>query len=251
MKLKHMYKQVLLAVLLIGLFGACNNEAIKSDLYYIMLDKTDTTLNYNYLMKSSREEILELSELTLEGSSPNGCSVRTFEINSLSNNKSDEVELKKGSIGLNGDNPLDRNEEIKKFYKELDRVFSNLAAPSKCFNQSKIYQNLCRELISLRKVKGYNSKRLIIYSDMLENSSLFSFYKNKIDYRDKESLRLAIKSIEEKACVFPNLSGIEIFVISSRNETNDELINNAERFWMYLLDSKGATDIHFDSELKL
>ena len=251
MKLKYMYKQVLLAVVLIGFLSACNNEAVKSDLYYIMLDKTDTTQNYKHLLKSSRAEILELSELTLEGSSPNGCSVRTFEINSLSNNKSDEVELEKGSIGLSGDNSLDRNEEIKKFYKELDRLFSDLATPSKSFSQSKIYQNLCRELVSLREAEGYNSKRLIIYSDMLENSDLFSFYKSKIDYTDEESLRLTIESIEKQACVFPELSGIEVFVISSRNETNDEMINNAERFWMYLLDSKGAKNIHFNSELKL
>lgn len=251
MKLKYMYKQILLALLLIGFLSACNNEVVKHDLYYIMLDKTDTTLNYNDLLSSSREEILELSQLTLEGSSPNGCSVRTFEINSLSNNRSDEVELKKGSIGLNGDNPLDRNEEIKKFYYELDGLFSRLAAPTLSFSRSKIYQNLCRELISLKEIKEYDSKRLIIFSDMLENSDLFSFYKNKIDFNDQESLKLTIESIEEKACIFPDLSDIEVYVISSRNETNDEMINNAEQFWKYLLESKGAKNIHFDSELKL
>jgi len=110
MKQKNMFKIALFGTLITGLFTSCGSGIVSKDIYYIMIDKTDDSLDYHELLDQSREEILELSEISLEGSSPNGLMVRTFEINSLSNNKSDEVELETGSVGLNGDNPLDRRD---------------------------------------------------------------------------------------------------------------------------------------------
>jgi len=116
-------------------------------------------------------------------------------------------------------------------------------------SQSKIYQNLCREL---NNVNAGSSKILIlIYSDMLENSNLFSFYRNINRIKEwNKDIEKAINSLKEKDCQLPDLFKADIHVISKRKVENDILINEAEMFWTKMFETTRAT-FHFDADLNL
>ena len=98
-----------------------------------------------------------------------------------------------------------------------------------------------------------DNKYLIIYSDMLENSSLFSFYgsnwQNNIE-KMMEDPEKTLEQLSKKGPVLPDLSEFEILVITSRTSQNDEKINLSEQLWQILFEYQGAT-VTFNSSLEI
>jgi hypothetical protein len=182
--------------------------------------------------------------------SRNGCNLRLLVFNDISENRSRCFNLAEGSEGMMGDNPLVRAQSISKFQKAVkDSFLDFLNATTFNKDSSKIHQNLCREFNQLgtKRVKHL----IIIYSDMLENSSLFSFYRDseKID-NFINNIVDADKFLSNVDCSFPDLKGIEIHIIAYRTPTNDPFVNKAQKFWTKFLQLKGAT-VFFDTELVL
>ena len=150
-----------------------------------------------------------------------------------------------------GQNPLDRQDEIKKFQSDLSSKISELLKDNDWNKEkSKIYQNVCRELNNLKKADTKHSKTMILFSDMLENSTLLSFYKSNTDVLINQ-IESFEKNTLSKDCAIPDLSEIEFYVVTNRNKTNDELINKAERFWKALFKLKNVKHFSFDAELHL
>lgn len=182
-----------------------------------------------------------------------GGQVRLFLINDISESKFRNIVLEEGHPGLLGQNPLDRIDVIKVFYRELDANLKELIREANwSTNESKIYQNVCRELRSLAE-SARQQRVAIIYSDMLENGPRFSFYqKNQQEMATLISNAIKIRDeILSQACVLPDLANIEIHVvIPKRTRQNDEMVNAAERFWTPIFSSKGARVI-WGSSLKL
>ena len=248
-----MFKKTLIISTLFIVFSACSNPSrISNNLIYVMIDQTDTSLNYQNIVKSSIIKIVNLSGLSKDGSSPNGCTIKKFDINSLSDNKSKEAVIGCGSVGLSGDNPLDRNDDIKMFIKNTESILAPDNSKSGTFSQSKIYQNVCRELnVMTSNNQTFTTRRLVIFSDMLENSDLFSIYRSNIDFNNEEKLDEVLQEMEKSDCILPDLSNVEIYIVVSRSEDNDEIINKSAKLWEYIFNSKNVKKINFDSELSL
>lgn len=249
-----MYKYIIGLMAVLQLLSSCGNtESINNTLIYVMVDKTEDKLGIENIAKESVNEILQLGGFSEDGSSPNGCKVKMFDINSLSNNRSRQVEIEPGSVGWNGDNSLDRNDAIQRFKSDLSNLLDVANENSKTgFDQSKIYQNICRELNAMAgEGVSYNSKRFIIFSDMLENSDLYSFYTSAVDFTEETELQKVLELLEKSNCIIPDLSEIEVHIVVSRDEQNDEMINKSELLWKYIFEVKNAKRIEFDSELGL
>ena len=93
---------------------------------------------------------------------------------------------------------------------------------------------------------------LIVYSDMLENSQLFSFYGANWKTQIGNLIADPEKTLEElaqKGPALPDLSEFEIFVINTRTPGNDEKINLSEQLWTALFEYRGAT-VSFNSTLE-
>jgi len=228
---------------------ACEGEKPSLCTVYVFLDATEAKYREaNHYLSDLPIILRKMNVDTVHGGN-NGAEVRFFLINDLSESKSKVRLLSQGVSGMMGQNPLERRDEIKKFSRGLSQDLQQLLSSAQWqTNQSKIYQNLCRGLNNL-KAAGGDRKIVIVYSDMLENSDLFSFYEprsGKIE-RYIEDPRLAELELSAD-CAMPDLSGVEINIVAFRNKENDEMINRASQFWLRLFQSHNAT-IHFGSEL--
>lgn len=242
-----MKKTILLswAICLLG----CAKTQPKFCSVYLFIDVTDTEFKSTPRYLSDIPLILRKMNVDSSRGGNDGGELRLFLINDLSESKSIVLQLAKGVPGLLGQNPLDRIDEIKKFASGVRQNLATLSEEAKWqTEQSKIYQNLCRELNNLVRTNG-EQKIVIIYSDMLENSNLFSFYGTGIEKvrRYLQDMKVAEKELRTD-CQLPDLSGVEINVVTFRDKTNDERVNLASKFWSALFEQKNAK-IRFDSEL--
>lgn len=119
---------------------------------------------------------------------------------------------------------------FKNFKTQLSTKFDELIkGESSKKDKTKIYLPLCKALTELSKSKS-SRKIMVIFSDMIENSELFSMYKMKGIKPDEILIQLE-STFSEK---IPDLKDIEIYIVSKRNKANDEIITLAEEFWKEL-----------------
>jgi hypothetical protein len=111
--------------------------------------------------------------------------------------------------------------ELKAFKTRVIRYIDSLAGvPYKPKGNSLVYQAITSELTNLQKTEAAN-KYMIIYSDMLQNSDEFSFYKNA-DFEQAKQHPEKVVSRFEKMGAMPNLRGIKIYVINNPHSYADE-----------------------------
>lgn len=252
--MKTGYKTILLASWVGFLFLISCNEIKEPDYTAInvLIDVTDEGLQHQKFAQENINEFLKLMQLDKNTGGYSGGEIKLSYINEVSDSKSKTIKIEKGKPGLMGENPLTRKDEVNKFVRSLEEGITeymdntNWGKPS-----SKIYQKVAREFIKLKRVKA-NHKYMIIYSDMLENSNLFSFYgvnwKNKLSEMTKNPEE-TLQKLSKKGPVLPDLSEFIIFVIVQRTIENDEKINVSEEFWTAIFEQQGAT-VFFDSELR-
>jgi hypothetical protein len=241
----------LITLFTFSLLGCESNSDAKFSDVYILIDVTDKSFRDNNIILESVPKILNKMNIDPDKLGMSGGEVKIFTINDLSETKSLTVKLPQGVEGLLGQNPLDRQDEIKKFQSELSSSISTVLKNRNWDKEkSKIYQNVCRELNNLKRTNSKHSKTMIVFSDMLENSELLSFYRD-----DTDSLITDVQNFDKnklgKDCRISDLSDVEFFVVTNRNKQNDELINKAERFWKALFKTKKIKHFSFDAELHI
>jgi len=243
-------KNFILALLTLFSICGCHNGKEQYTSIYLFIDVTDTIFkNPETYLSDIPIIIKEIGIDTIRGGF-NGGEVKMFLLNNVSQTKSVTVKLNKGISGLLGQNELDRMDEIKTFYKKLNQGINDLLASIEFQReQSKIYQNICRELNTLSNTHS-DKKIVIIYSDMLENSNLFTFYGeiSKIQSYIND-INSAMQELS-KDCSLPELSAIDVHIVTIRTKETDEKINLAEQFWTKLFMSKNC-QVTFDVELNL
>lgn len=247
--MKHILKWYCFCISLIYILACSDNG--ETTHYHIFVDITDST---NRNIKLPVNDLLNYAGLNTKDGGYNGIKANIYTINNLSNAKN--LKINPMPIGNSFDNPLTRIKLIKGFASELDNSFSQSISTSNWQkNQSRIYVNLCQEFQNIVKGRTQNEREIvIIYSDMLENSNLFSFYKTS-DQQKLATWNKDIKQAETELskladCSFPDLSNIEVYIISERKETNNSLIDSSQSFWKRFFEYKNCK-IKFDADLSL
>ncbi|GEM_PF-1729644 len=248
------YLFFLVLVIAFGIFfNSCREEKATTTSICVLIDVSDKRFKNQDYVNENVPKFLSLMKLSGQTGGFSGGQIKLSLINELSDSKSKTIKIETGETGLMGENPLNRKDKVVKFQNELVQSFTQILEQANWgTNASKIYQKVTRELIKMKKSEADN-KYLIIYSDMLENSSLFSFYgtdwKKNIEklMADPEK---ALEYLSKKGPALPDLSEFEIFVIPSRTSENDEKINLSEQFWKVLFEFQGAT-ISFNSSLEI
>lgn len=136
-------------------------------------------------------------------------------------------------------NELDRDKEVREFKNKISEVITgNKKSPASEENSS-VYIPIARELNRLR-VSTANKKSLLIYSDLMENTTELSFYKKKkLDLlkTDPES----VSKYFETQMPLKNLKGIIIHIVFQPNGVEeDRRFKIVSGFYKNLLESKGA-----------
>ncbi|RPH37929.1 hypothetical protein EHM92_01415 [bacterium] len=228
----------------------CTQEKPKFTTVYVFVDVTDSLFRSASHYLTDIPLILRKMNIDTVKGGYDGAELRLFLINDLSESKSTVRRLEEGTPGMLGQNPLDRLDEVRRFSRGIGSDFVSLLHDAEWQkNQSKIYQNLCRELNNLARANS-NKKAVIIYSDMLENSNLFSFYGPGIEkvHAYIEDMNRARRELTGD-CEMPDLSGVELNIVTLRTKANDEKVNLASQFWTRFLQQQRAL-VRFGSELR-
>lgn len=235
------------------LFFSCKTETPQNTSISVLIDVTDERFKDENFIDENLPKFLSLMKLDKESGGYSGGEIKLSLINEVSDSKSKTIKIAVGENGMLGENPLNRRDDIKRFYNEVEQSFTSILGNADWgTNASKIYQKVTRECIKMHRTDA-DRKYLIIYSDMLENSSLFSFYgqnwKKQIEKMMTEPEE-TIELLAKKGPSLPDLSDFVIYIIATRTSGNDEKINLCEQFWTTLFEFQGAS-VTFNSGLEI
>ncbi len=136
-------------------------------------------------------------------------------------------------------NPKKRSREVKTFASEVEAALEQqLAAATTDKQSSKIYSKLCR---TLRNFHASGSPSyLLLYSDLLENSTLASFYKpDQLQSASSDPLAYYRDNMKP-SCSLPDLQGLTCSIYPYRTQAQDNIVTAAEQFWVGVLEGSGA-----------
>jgi hypothetical protein len=246
-------KTLLLFLFVLLNFSSCKNEIAKTTQICVLIDITDERFKNEKFVAENLPKLLQLMHLDQKTGGFSGGEIKLSLINEVSDSKSKTVKIKTGVTGLMGENPLNRKDEVEKFYTELENSFTQILSKANWgTDASKIYQKVTRELIKMKNTTA-DQKYLIVYSDMLENSDLFSFYganwKSNIQ-KMIDDPEATLEKLAQKGPALPDLSEFTIYIITTRTAENDEQINISEQLWITLFENQGAT-VSFNSGLEI
>lgn len=249
----RIFRLLILYVALSIMCISCGEEKTQTTNICVLIDVTDERFKDENFISENIPKYLTLMGLDKNTGGYSGGEIKLSLINEVSDSKSKTIKIEAGKTGLMGENPLNRKDEVDRFYSELEMSFSKLLDSANWgTNSSKIYQKVTRELIKMKRDEAEN-KYLIIYSDMLENSKLFTFYgagwKSNIEKLTSDVESTLVK-LSKNGPTLPDLSEFQIHIITTRTSENDEKINLSEQFWMTLFEYQGAT-VSFNSGLEI
>ncbi len=216
----------------IGLIGSISHQNNSTISLSTLSDITDTLI-----AKPDAKEIVSLLGITGEGKW-NGGEFRYSTVSDVSYNKHSDVRLSSANKWLS--NEPERDKEIKQFQKAIDEILSNNEVGPKGKRQSSVYLAIARELNYLSQ-KKVDRKYLLLYSDLMENTSELSFYSTQSmlwlkDYPD--SVRDHLNKLQN----LNNLTGITVIIIyQPENPAQDQIFRVVSEFYRKLLEEKGAT----------
>lgn len=247
------FQTIFLVLVLLFLLNSCKTETPQTTAISVLIDVTDDRFKDDDFISENLPKFMSLMKLDKETGGFSGGEVKLSLINEVSDSKSKTIKIEVGETGMMGENPLNRLDEVEKFYTELSASLSDILSKADWgTDASKIYQKVTRECIKMSRAEA-DRKYLIIYSDMLENSKLFSFYgqnwKSQIEKMMTE-VESTIEKLSKNGPVLPDLSELEIFIITTRTSGNDEKINISEQFWTMLFEYQGAS-VTFSSGLEI
>jgi len=249
MKIKKYISVFILVLVLLS----CKEEKVQLTQVCVLIDVTDEKFRDDNFVEENLSKYLRLMKLDAESGGYSGGEIKLSLINEISDSKSKTVKIDVAETGMMGENPLTRRDEVQRFNNNLKESFGSVLNEADWgTNASKIYQKVTRELLKMKR-KEADRNYLIIYSDMLENSDLFSFYGQNWQQQIKKLTGDPANTLQElakKGPELPDLSEFEIFVVVTRNPENDEKINLSEQLWTALFEYRGAT-VSFNSDLEL
>jgi hypothetical protein len=240
-------------IILLSTVFACQEEIVSTTQINVLIDVTDKRFEDKSFVSENLPKFLQIMNLNKETGGYSGGEIKLSLINEVSDSKSKTVKIGSAKTGLMGENKLNRKDEVDRFYGNLENTFTQILSTANWgTNESKIYQKVTRELLKMKK-SNYDKKKMIIFSDMLENSNLFSFY--GVNWKAGiqkmiENPESTLETLSEKGPVLPDLSEFTIYIITTRTAENDEKINLSEQLWMTLFEYQGAT-VYFNSSLEI
>ena len=232
----------LMSVVLLTI-GCHTSPPTETDLY-IYLDFTEGQ-DYSQQIADDLDSYTELLQVG-ENGSPNFGKVKIFPLYDLASARSKTVKLKAGKAEFEANQFL-RQKEVDKFKTKLSTALLaiNETYTGKSLNKSHLIEPICKGMQKLNKSDA-DKKVVLIYSDMLENSTLANFH-------GKSSHPKNWQQGIDAVCHLEDIADLDIFVVYPVDKKNDGKITRAAEFWTDYFASKGADDetFRFDTEIDL
>jgi len=178
-----------------------------------------------------------LSLYHLDSSKWDGGHFRFVDITDVSYNKVYETSLNAENQWMG--NEFDREKTVKKFSSSILKTLNSAQTESTGKDMSSIYLPVVSELNRLN-ASSSKKKILLLYSDLIENTLVFSMYTLK----NLELLKTHPESIRkyfESLGPLKNLSGIKVYLIYEPNDNAaDQIYKTIAGIYKDILESKGA-----------
>lgn len=198
--------------------------------FSIMRDVTDMQASH-----LNAEQVIE--QLDLNQHKHDAFTFRFIDLSDVSMNQITQFSMKASPVLLS--NEIARDKEVKGMESTILAHLTNASHDSLGRSYSSIYLPIVKELMVLNS-SGSDSKVLVVYSDLMENTDLLSFY--KVDNTAMlQSNPKQIKSTFESIQPLPDLDGIQVYFIYQPNSQNtDVLYKRISTIYKDLLTGKGA-----------
>jgi len=220
---------LLLASAGLFMFQSCSTNYYEND-ESILIDKTDTFL-------ASPDSTTIKNSFETDNGLWHGYMFRMLTLSDVDYNSVYEADFPPACEYLS--NVYDREDEEKIFFGKIDSAFAKVKSVPPGKNHSSLYVPIATELKRLSESTA-KRKTLIVYSDLMENSSLISFYKDE----NFQLLKLnpdSVKKLFENEITMPVLSGIDAYLIyQPKDNKENELFKEVSGFYKKWLESKGA-----------
>jgi hypothetical protein len=227
----------LLIVLVIGGFAvlvtSCDKPKHTTHDAVVFIDVTEPLLAW-----PNATEVISL--FGLDNDNMQGVTLTVSELNDVSYNKQTVFALTVGGTVLTT-NRFERTRETEAFISEVDTYFESLARDTMVGRpRSSLYMPLARELNRLAASKADN-RVLVIYSDLMENSSQVSFYapqtRTQLQYAPD-----TVTAALERLAPLADLSGIRIYIMyQPEDPAADDTFRLVSGFFRSHFEQHGAT----------
>jgi len=223
---------IIAACIAILLLTACTNLGFKAQTTAVseIVDITDPLV-----AKPKPNNAISLFDLN--NNMWSGGDFRLLYVTNVSYNPMFEAKIESENQWLS--NKFQRTDKIKTFYANIQTIVSNTATQVVGKDNSAVYFPIANELNKLGQSTA-SEKYLIVYSDLMENTSTLSFY-NKEIFNVLKTKPEEIKRYFDSQMKLSNLSGITIYLIYQPiNAMDDEKYRIISGFYKTLFESKGA-----------
>jgi hypothetical protein len=223
---------IIIACIVILLLTACTNLGFKAQTTAVseIVDITDPLV-----AKPKPDNAVSLFDLN--NNLWNGASFRLLYITNVSYNPMFEAKIEPENQWLS--NKFQRTDKVKTFYTNINTIVSNTATQVVGKDNSAVYFPIANELNKLSQNTA-TKKYLVVYSDLMENTSTLSFY-YKQTYDLLKTKPDEIKQYFDSQMKLSNLNGITIYLVYQPiNAMNDEKYRVISGFYKTLFERRGA-----------
>ena len=208
---------------LLALGNSCIHSSEHESLTYLLVDRSDKLANkegFDQSMSAALEIIAPGERLIVGVSVGKGSDARIL---------LDLVKMK----GSAWTSPIKVRAENKRFAECFKKVTAELTAIEESHETSAIMETL-GFVSKVLAADSSNTKRLIMYSDMMQNSAALSFYKEKSFQPE-----LLMKAVEREL-LLPKLQGVSVKISGVGAGVTDKRVRELEAFWTLFFERAGA-----------
>lgn len=235
MKTKYLKTITFLSVC-VFFFSCAPNEPITSSEVYLLVDVTASAENKNHPLNLTTEKITRLFELDTKPKSGVKYSQSIISEVHLNQEFSDDLE----PANPKKFNPYRRKAKVKKFVTKVESAIKNLENSNYDRESSNIFIALAN---TMNKVAGNDADNqlVIIQSDMLDNSFLFSAYDKQQMKNLEKSPEFLTQILEQHSPVTMSLQKMKVVIVYQPNAQTDYAFRLISERYKAYLESKGAT----------
>jgi hypothetical protein len=231
MKPTTFFTSFVLIVTVIVLGACANMNRRTSTEYSVLRDLTDST-------KAMPDEDVLLTDLGIDTNIWNGINFNFFNISDVSYTPHWRISLGTGGDRL-ASSEFTRKREIVAFKAKLTALLDSARSDTTGREHSSIYLPMAEELTRLANSNA-DRRVLIVYSDLMENTSGLSFYNYKT-FAQIDSGPDKIKSKFLAKAKLPDLTGVEIrFIYEPKNAKADNDFRRVSNFFRRMFEEQGA-----------
>lgn len=226
----HNWKTVIIFMMSLALLGSSCTTPMTNE-WVLLVDETDAFI--------SRPTIEAISpKLGLEENQWCGAKVKKVIISNVEYGEEESIAIP--AISSFDSNEFNRKKEKEQFILDLDSMMQPRVKEE--YNQSIIFPIIIREVNLLAQSDSDGNKKLMIFSDLIENTKMLSFHNLPISRSDKNDGDLWAKLEGQYGCtLLDDLESLEITIVYKAEDfDHSQRFSKVAEIYKRKFEEKGA-----------